>query len=99
MIISNQAEIELNRILDYIEYELLEPSIAKNLFLAIKETMIKLENFPERNPILKGRYILGENIRKCSVNNYIIIYKVVKELKRVEISHIFYDRKDWLKTI
>lgn len=97
--ISNQAEIELNRILDYIEYELLEPIIARNLFTKIKATILELENFPEKFPIVKSKYIFRENVRKCNVNNYIIIYSIDKKLKKVNISHIFYAKKNWMKDI
>lgn len=97
--ISKQAEIELNRIIDYIEYELLEPVIAKNLFLQIKEKILELENFPERFPIVRSKYVLGENIRKCSVNRYVIVYSVNRNLRKVDVSHIFYDKKNWMKLI
>lgn len=97
--ISNQAEIELYRILDYIEYELLEPIIARNLFEKMKAIILELETFPEKFPIVKSKNIFRENVRKCSVNNYIIIYNVDKKSKRISISHIFYAKKDWMKNI
>ena len=99
VIISYQAEKELNEIVRYIQEELLEPNIAKNLFFKIKKLILELENFPDKFPIIKNEYMMRNDIRKCSIKNYVIIYRVNSLQKRVEISHIFYAKRNWMKIL
>jgi len=99
VIVSNQAEKELNEIFDYIKDTLLEPTIAKKLLHKFLKSIIELETFPERFPIVDDEYFSRLNIRKCVVENYIIIYRVNTDISRVDISHIFYSARDWMKLL
>lgn len=97
--ISKQAQTQLNRILDYIEYELSEPATAKKLFFKIKQKILELESFPEKFSKIKSKCILEENVRKCNINQYIIVYRVNKKLKKVDVPYIFYAKQNWMKQI
>lgn len=99
VVMSNQAEKELSNIITYISSVLLEPNIAKNLLKKLTNTIDKLETLPERYSIISDEYTIRENIHKCFVDNYVIIYNINNKLKQVEISHIFYARRNWMKLI
>lgn len=99
VVMSNQAEKELSNIITYISSVLLEPNIAKNLLKKLTNTIDKLETFPERYSIISDEYTIRENIHKCFVDNYVIIYNINNKLNQVEISHIFYARRNWMKLI
>lgn len=99
VVMSNQAEKELSNIISYITSVLLEPNIAKKLLNKITEAINDLEIFPERCSVISDEYTIREDIRKYIVDNYIIIYRINPELKRVEISHIYYARRNWMKLI
>lgn len=99
VIMSNQAEKELSNIVTYISSVLLEPNIARNLLKKLTDAINNLETFPEKFSIISDEYSLRENIRKCIVDNYIIVYRIDSKNKRVEISHIYYPRRDWMKLI
>lgn len=99
VVMSNQAEKELSNIITYISQVLLEPNIAKNLLKKLTLAINNLENFPEKYSIISEDYTIQENIRKCIVDNYIIVYRINYELLQVEISHIFYAKRNWMKLI
>lgn len=99
VVMSNQAEKELSNIITYISSVLLEPNIAKNLLKKLTNTIDKLETLPERYSIISDEYTIRENIHKCFVDNYVIIYNINNKLNQVEISHIFYARRNWMKLI
>ncbi len=99
VVMSNQAEKELSNIITYISSVLLEPNIAKNLLKKLTNTIDKLETLPERYSIISDEYTIRENIHKCFIDNYVIIYTINNKLKQVEISHIFYARRNWMKLI
>jgi len=96
---SKQAKKELKYIIYYIKNILLEPSVAKNLLKRFNDKVISLENYPEKFPQIEKHIISNDNIRKCIVGNYIIIYQVNTELRQVDISHIFYAGRDWISLL
>ena len=99
VIISNQAEKELDNIITYISQVLLEPTVAKNFLKKISKAINNSENFPEKYAFISDEFIVDKNIRKCIVDNYLIIYRVNDDVKRVDISHIFYAKRNWMKLI
>lgn len=99
VVMSNQAEKELSNIITYINSVLLEPNIARNLLKKITDSISNLETFPEKYSLISDEYTIRENVRKCIVDNYIIIYGINLKLKQVEISHIYYARRNWMKLI
>ena len=99
VVISNQAEKELNNIITYISQVLLEPNTAKNILKKLTLAIDNLESFPEKYALISEEYIIQDNIRKCSVDNYIIIYRINHKQLQVEISHIFYAKRNWMKLI
>jgi len=99
VVMSNQAEKELSNIITYISSVLLEPNIAKNLLKKLTDAINGLETFPEKYSIISDEYTIRESVRKCIVDNYIIIYSINLKLKQVEISHIYYARSNWMKLI
>lgn len=69
-------EKELEKIYNYITFELKEPLTAKKFFNQLSKEIYSLQYFPERYkriPIYKKP---KRNIRKLPFNNYVIIYEV-----------------------
>lgn len=90
-VILPQAEKDITEILDYIANELSNPTAARNLWVDIKEAIGRAKLFPYAMPILKNeRITLGKEYRRLDVNNYVVIYKVVEELKQIRIFAVFY---------
>jgi len=93
------AEIELDGIYDYISRTLLSENSARKFMEKIEEKTLKLEIFPKSCSITDGYTINGVQYRKLIVDNYILLYHIDENKKQVNIIHIFYGRKNYLKDI
>ena len=86
VLISPQAYEELEAIYKYIAMSLLSPGAANSTLEAIKNTIISLDEMPNRGAIRKvGRYA-----RQLFVKNYTVIYRVDEKNKAVIIITIRY---------
>jgi len=99
VIFTENAEIELDNIYDYISKTLLSEDSAKGLMDKIEKSALRLEIFPELCSIAEGYIINGIQYRKLIVDNYILLYNVDEKNKKVNIIHAFYGRKNYLKDI
>ena len=69
-------EKELEKIYNYITYNLKEPITAKNFYSDVTKQIYSLQSFPERYmkiPTFKNK---KRNIRRLPFNKYAIIYEV-----------------------
>ena len=96
VIAMNDAKKELKDIDNYISYILYEPIIAKKLIRKIQDGFLDLSYMPMKYKLLiKKRNF---EIRKSIVKNYIIIYQIEIKIKIVYILHIFYSKRNYLKS-
>lgn len=96
-IILPQAESDIEETLSYIAEKLFNPSAAVKLMEDIEETMRSVSQFPYSKPQLKDkRLTLVADYRRADVNNFVLIYKVVEEVKEVRIMAAFYAPSDIL---
>ena len=90
-VILPEAESDIIEILDYIHDELKNPTAAKKLYQNILEAIDRASLFPYAMPKLKNEVITaGKEYRRLDVENYVLIYKVVEELKQIRIMAVFY---------
>ena len=86
----SSAYRELNSIYSYIAEKLSEPGTAMKIANALEEAILSLETIPERAPVRRnGVYGSGE-YRQLFVKNYVIIYRVMKDLREVHIITVRY---------
>ena len=93
--ITNSAEEELTEIYEYISI-VLKSEISANKFVEkLEEKIERLSMFPYScmEVITKPQNI---TYRKLPVKNYIVLYKIYENNKRVDIVHIYYSRRDYL---
>lgn len=95
VLIEEIAETDLQDIFLYIGDELQEPGAARNVFIAIREAIKSLEQFPNRNPLIQEEPYRTIGIRKLLVKNYIVFYRVDDEEKTVDVLRIQYNRRQW----
>jgi len=95
LVIAEAAEADLNRIADYIFYELKEPATALKQMERIKEAMLALEEMPERQTLVQDQYLAAQGIRKLPVDNYLIFYSVNKSTNTINIVRVLYGKRDW----
>ena len=92
---TNSAEEELIEIYEYISF-ILKSEITANKFVEnVENKILRLSIFPYSCMEIISK---PQNIqyRKLIVKNYVILYKINEENKRVDIVHIYYSRRDYL---
>ncbi len=85
-----RASRDIEEIYKYIANNLSEPLAAANIIDNFEKAILNLESFPERGSIRKNGIYAGKNYRQLFVKNYVIIYKVLSELKEVHIVTVRY---------
>lgn len=92
---TNSAEEELVEIYEYISF-ILKSEITANKFVEnVENKILRLSIFPYSCMEIISK---PQNIqyRKLIVKNYVVLYKIYEENKRVDIVHIYYSRRDYL---
>ena len=85
-----RAYQDLDEIYAYIAGHLLNPSAATQLIDALEAAICSLEQQPERGALRRTGAYVNRGYRQLFVKNYVIIYRVLKELKQVHIVTICY---------
>lgn len=94
-IILPQAESDIEDTLKYISEELHNPTAADKLLSNMMETMKNISMFPYSRPTIKDeRVTLGKEYRRADIENFVLIYKIVEELKEIRIMAAFYGPSD-----
>ncbi len=99
VVLTERAKIELSEIYDYISKSLMAEKVANNFINKLKNNILMLEDMPEICSKLE-QYIDKEyQYRKLVINNYVAIYRVDKENKKVYIVRIVYGGRNYLNEL
>ena len=91
VLITELAENDIDKILEYISVNLTNPEAAKKLWFNIQEGIERISMFPYAMPTYKGIYINNEKeYRRLDINNFAVIYKIVEEFNQIRIMTAFY---------
>ena len=94
-VILSEAEDEIDKILDYIVNDLKNPTAAKKLWCDMLMAMERIEAFPYAMPKLQGEFVpIGTEYRRIDVGIFVLIYKIVDELKEIRIVAAAYASSD-----
>lgn len=88
---------ELKDILYYIENSLKAPMAANKLRQKIKYNLTLLKRAPKIFEKITSN--LEIQYRRIVVNNYIILYTIDELSKTVYISHIYYNKRNYIDTL
>ena len=86
------AEIQIIKIYDYISTNCANKKAADDLMASIDDALLYTEKDPYIYPMSKK-----EGFRKCRVNKYIAIYKIVESKKQVWVTHVFHSSQNYEK--
>lgn len=99
VIILPLAEHDIAKNTDYIFYEKQAPETAVKLLAGFRNTISKLEQFPESHELDEDEDLAAMQIRKCYYKNYKIYFHVNKENQAVyvlRVLHMLVDAKPLL---
>ena len=86
----------MREIYNYIVFYLKAKEQAKNLINNILDRINELSVFPRMYATIE-KYDENDKIyHKMAIKNYIILYTIDEENKKVFISHMFYSRRNYL---
>ncbi len=85
-----RAHRDLSGIYTYIANKLLAPIAAASAFDDLESAIISLETFPERGAIRRTGAYANKDYRQLFVNNYTIVYRVLKDRKEVHVITVRY---------
>lgn len=87
---------EINDIYEYIFQKLTAKISAKRLMQKIERKIMSLEKNPQIYVELNMMDNLKRKYRRMVVNNYVLLYTIDEENKKVYISHMYYGKRNYL---
>lgn len=96
IIISPLARQDLREIGDYIAFRLHNKSAARNTVARIRQTILRLEDFPECGAPLR-QSVLSISYRYLICGNYIVFYHL--EESNALIDRVLYGKRDYLNLL
>ncbi|MCB6202021.1 type II toxin-antitoxin system RelE/ParE family toxin [Extibacter muris] len=95
ILLTRQAKDDIIDIGDYITYTLLEPETARKFVGGLRKTIVKLNEFPERYPLVVDVVLASQGIRCMPYKNHYIFYQIVNGLKTVVVLRVGHNRRNW----
>lgn len=99
VIITPDAEKDLNELDDYISIELQVPEIALAYIATIKQELSTLQTTPKRYRLMDEEPWHSRGVRRMNDKNLTAFYVVLDEYKEVYIQNIIYQKRDILKVL
>ena len=94
LIITEQADADLRGIYEYIAFELLSPENAARQLDRLEESIIRLEEFPQKFRMHDKEPWCSRGLRIMPVDNYVVFYIPDEDTKTVTVVRIMYNGRD-----
>lgn len=94
VVLTDQAEAQLESIADYIKYKLQEPMTALGIVRGIRKEIKKLSANPAMHGLYEDVILAKIGIRKQYYKNYIVFYRIQEKSNIVEVVAILHMRVD-----
>ncbi|MGN1301704.1 MAG: type II toxin-antitoxin system RelE/ParE family toxin [Clostridia bacterium] len=99
LILTDRAKHDLEDIYEYIAKSLMAEKAAEKLINKFEKNILRLENMPESCSIIEEFEERKKQYRKLIINNYVAIYRIDEENKKVYIIRIVYGGRNYLNEI
>ena len=99
VVISFEAEEDIQGIYDYIKHNLCAPKAAARTANKIYEQIISLDASPKRYRLYDREPWKSRGLRKMPVDNFVVLYIVDENSKTVTVLRVFYGGRDIDKLI
>ena len=90
VITTEQAEVDLRGIFEYIAFELLSPDSAAGQLDRLERKIISLENYPEKFGCYEQEPWHSRGLRVMPVDNYLVFYIPDKDKGVVTVIRVMY---------
>jgi len=97
--ISDSAEYDLDNIISYIMVNLSAPQSAASFADEVYECYDRLEGNPYVYEACRDAKLKKEGYRRAVIKNYVLIYKIYEDEKRVIVHRFFYGRQNYSNLI
>lgn len=87
---------EMIEIYRYISENLVAENSAKKLMKKIKKAIMNLDTMPFLYAKIKKNYGVERDYRRIVVDNFVVLYTVDIDIKKIYIVHIYYGGKNYL---
>lgn len=94
IIITPDAESDLNELDDYITFELLAPDTAIAYIAFIKKELATLRSMPMQNRLVDDEPWHSRGVHRMNVRNFAVFYYVLEEYREVYIMNVIYQKRD-----
>lgn len=88
------AKQDILDVFNYIADTLAIPNSAVNQYRRLQEAILKLDSFPKRGSIYKGKSQKTKDLRFFLVDNYVVYYHIDKDRHTVYIYRVLYSRRN-----
>ena len=95
VLISPAAKADLEEIIRYIVLELENPAAAQTLSNKVDERISDLEEMPSKFSFCKDPILRAQGYHAVTVNNYVLIYRILEESNAVWIVHVYHTLQDY----
>lgn len=99
LILTDRAKHDLEDIYEYIAKSLMAEKAAEKLINKFEKNILRLETMPESCSIIEEFEERKIQYRKLIINNYVAIYRIDEENKKVYIIRIVYGGRNYLNEI
>ena len=99
LILTKQAETELNGILDYIVDVFRAGITAEHTLDAVIKGVERLKTMPYSAPLMDEYEYQSLGIRRLVIKNYSVFYMVSDKKRRIEILHILHGIQDYTQKL
>ena len=97
--ITNQAQSQIQDIVNYIAKRLKAPDAARNLLAILENAILSLSELPHRIPIADDKHWRDKDVHKMIVKNFLIYFWIDEQESKVQIIAVIYNKRNQLKQL
>ena len=94
IIITPDAEADLNELDDYITFELKAPETAVRYTEDIKSQITMLSKSPRRFKLMENEPWKSRGVRRMNAKNFAVFFYVYEEYSEVYVMNVIYQKRD-----
>jgi plasmid stabilization system protein ParE len=99
LIISREAERDIDEIVQYIAIELKNPTAAAGFLDDVEEAYLNVVQSPRMYSFCNDEQLRKKDYHKVLLKNYIMVYRVSNDKESVVVLRVFYGRMDYLRLL